>query len=106
MRNRACARVVERSLARMNERRDALGMLGIGEAFKEAIGGAESGKSHLGPVDEGRESLVMAFSGFAEEYRPNRATGTQRFFDEAHAFHANESILAWAALRAEPRGTP
>src|SRR5260370_38386345 len=77
----------------MDQCRDALRMLGVGEAFKEAVGRAEHGKSHFGPVDEGRETLVMAFAGFAEEHSLNAATGTQRFFDEPDALNADESVF-------------
>src|SRR5260370_26030499 len=77
----------------MDQCRDALRMLGVGEAFKEAVGRAEHGKSHFGPVDEGRETLVMAFAGFAEEHGLNAATGAQRFFDEPDALNADETVF-------------
>ena len=39
--------VVERSGARLDQRRDALGMLGVGETLEQAIRGAQDGESHL-----------------------------------------------------------
>ena len=77
----------------MNERGNSLRVLGIGESFEEAVGRTEHGKSHFRPVDEGRESFVMAFSGFAEKHRLDAAAGTQRFFDKAGSFNTDESIL-------------
>src|SRR6266478_6414724 len=85
--------VIERDLPRMNQRGDPLRVLRVGEAFKEAVRGVKDGKSHFGAVDEGGETLVMAFTGFAEEHGLNAAAGTQRFFDEAHAFNANEAAF-------------
>src|SRR5258705_52056 len=38
-RNGGADKVIESCLARLNERRDALGMFGIGETFEEAVGG-------------------------------------------------------------------
>src|SRR6266478_4163196 len=85
--------IVEGSFAWMDQRGDALRMLGVGEAFEEAIRGTKDGKSHFGAVDEGGEAFVMAFAGFAEKHGLNAAAGTQRFFDEAHAFNANEAAF-------------
>src|SRR6266852_3122491 len=65
--------IIERGLPRVNQRGDPLGMFGVGEAFEEAVGGAQDGKSHFGPVDEGGETVVMAFAGFAEKHGLNAA---------------------------------
>jgi hypothetical protein len=75
--------------ARVDERSDALRMLGVGKAFEEAVGGAKRGKSHFWPVNQRRESLVMTFAGFAEKDRFDGATGAQGLFDEADAFDAD-----------------
>ena len=85
--------IVEGGFAWMNQRGDALRMLGVGKAFEEAVRGAKDRKSHFGPVDEGGETFVMAFAGFAEEYGLNAAARAQRFFDEAHAFDADEAAF-------------
>src|SRR5690242_503474 len=77
----------------MDQRGHTLWVLGVGEAFKKAVRGAEDGKSHLRRVDEGGEAFVMAFAGFAEEHRLNAAVGTQGLFDEPHALDADKSIL-------------
>ena len=77
----------------MNQRGNALRVFGVGEPFKEAVGSAEDGKSHFGPVDEGRQALVMAFAGFAEEHSLNGAARAERFFDEPNALDANEAAL-------------
>ncbi len=77
----------------MNQRGDTLGMFGVGKALKEAVGRVEDWKGHFGPVDEGGETFVMAFAGFAEEDGLNAATGTQSFFDEAYAFDADEAVF-------------
>src|SRR5882672_10451264 len=68
-------------------------MLGIGETFEKTIGRVERGKGHLRPVNDRRETLVMAFAGFAEEHGLDGATRKQRFFDEAGSFDADESIF-------------
>src|SRR5260370_31351191 len=78
-RGRPANEIVEGGFAGMNQRGDALWMLGVGEALKEAFGRVWDGRSHLRPVDEGRETFVMALAGFAEEHGLNAATGTQRF---------------------------
>src|SRR5260370_13935030 len=72
-------------------------MVGIGEAFKEAVGGAEDWKSHFGPVDEGGKAFAMAFAGFAEEHSLNGAAGTQGFFDQTNAFDADEAVFGGQA---------
>jgi hypothetical protein len=77
----------------MDECRDPLRMLGIGEAFEKTIGGVEGGEGHLRPVNDRRKTLVMAFTGFAEEHGLDAAAGEQRFFDEACAFDADESVF-------------
>src|SRR5260370_16604457 len=77
----------------MNQRGDPLRVFGVGEALEEAVRSAEDGKSHLGPVDEGGETFVMAFAGFAEEDGLNAATGTQSFFGEPDTFDANEAVF-------------
>src|SRR5216683_2442893 len=92
-RKRGAHEIIEGGLPRMNQRGDPLRMFSVGKAFEEAVRGAEDWKSHLGPVDEGGETFVMAFAGFAEEHGLNAAAGTQRFFDEAHAFNANEAAF-------------
>src|SRR6266850_3747135 len=68
-------------------------MLGIGETFEKTIGGVERGKGHLRPVNDRRETLMMAFAGFAEEHSLDAAAGEQDFFDEPGAFDADESIF-------------
>jgi hypothetical protein len=73
----------------MNESRDTLRMFGVSKAVEEAVGGAQRGKRHFRPADERSEAFVMALAGFAEENRIDAATGPKRFFDEAHAFHAD-----------------
>ena len=77
----------------MNQRGDPLRVLRVGEAFKEAVGGAKDGKSHFSPVDEGSETFVMAFAGFAKEYGLNAASGTQGLFHEADTLDADESVF-------------
>src|SRR6266852_2081701 len=85
--------IVEGSFAWMDQRGDALRMLGVGEALEEAVGGAQDGKSHFGAVDEGGESFMMALAGFAEEHGLNAASGTQCFFDEPDALDADEAAF-------------
>src|SRR5271168_1523299 len=74
-RNRCAEQFVESRGAGMDQRGDALRMLGVGKAFEEAVGGAKRGKSHFWPVDQRSESLVMTFAGFAEEDRFDGAAG-------------------------------
>src|SRR6266446_1163200 len=92
-RSRGANEVVKRSLAGMDECRDALRVLGVGETFEKTVRGVERGKGHLRPVNDRRETLVMAFAGFAEEHGLDGATRKQRFFDEPGSFDADESIF-------------
>src|SRR6267154_3365463 len=85
--------IIERSLTRMNQRGDALRVLGVGKAFKEPVGSAQDGESHLRPIDERRETFVVAFAGLAEEHGLHAAAGTERFLDEAYTLDANETAL-------------
>ena len=39
--------IIERGRARMNERGDALRVLGVGKAFEKTVGGAQCGKGHF-----------------------------------------------------------
>jgi hypothetical protein len=82
---------VESRGARADERGDALRVLGVGKAFEEAVGGPQRGKSHLWPVNQRRESLVMTLAGFAEEDRFDGAAGAQGLFDESDTFDADGS---------------
>ena len=75
----------------MNQRGDTLRMLGIGEAFEEAVGRAQGWKSHFRPADQRGETFVVAFAGFTEEYGFDAAAGAKRFFDEADAFDADRA---------------
>jgi hypothetical protein len=72
-------------------------MFGVGKALEEAVRGAEEGKSHFGPVDDGGETFVMAIAGFAEEHGFDAATGAQSFFDEPDTLDAYESVLCGQA---------
>jgi hypothetical protein len=77
----------------VNQRGDTLRVFGVGKALEEAVRGAEEGKSHFRPVDDGGETFVMAIAGFAEKHGFDAATGAQSFFDEPDALDAYESIL-------------
>src|SRR5882672_7385992 len=68
-------------------------VFGIGKTFEETVRGAEDGKSHFGPGDDGGETFVMAIAGFAEEHGLNVATGAQSFFDEPDTLDAYASVL-------------
>src|ERR1700687_4981176 len=68
-------------------------MFGVGEALEEAVRGAEDGKSHFRPVDDGGETFVMAIAGFAEKHCLNVATEAQSFFDDPDTLDAYESVL-------------
>src|SRR2546426_597277 len=92
-RSRGANEVVERSLAGMDECRNTLWVLGIGETLEKTVRGIERGKGYLRPVDDGRETGVMTPAGFAEEHRVDAAAGTQCFFHEARSFDADESIF-------------
>jgi hypothetical protein len=86
--------IVERSFARFNQRGDALRMLGIGETFEEAVGGAERGEAEFGAIDQRGEALAVTLAGFAEEHGLDGAAGTQSLFDETDAFDADESVFS------------
>ena len=77
----------------MNQGSDPLRMFGVGKTFKQPVGGAQNGKSHLWSVDQRRKPFVMAFARFAEEHSLNAATRTERFFDKPHALDANEAVF-------------
>src|SRR6267143_2295704 len=77
----------------MNQCGDTLRMFRIGKALEEPVRGAQDGKSHFGPLDDGGETFVMAIAGFAEEHGFDAATGAQSFFDEPDTLDAYESVL-------------
>jgi hypothetical protein len=73
----------------LNERCNALRMLGVGKSFEEAISSAQNGESDFRAMDEGSESLAMAFAGFAEKDGLDGAAGAESFLDQADTFNAN-----------------
>lgn len=81
----------------MDERSDALRVLGVGKAFEEAVGGLQRGECHLSFADERSEAFAMALAGFAEEHSFDGAAGTKGFLDEADAFNANGARFCWQA---------
>jgi hypothetical protein len=89
--------LIESGCAWLDECGYALWMLGVGETFEEAVGGAQSGESQFRPVHERSEAFVMAFAGFAEEDGFNAAAGAESFFDEADTFDADGAGLRWQA---------
>src|SRR5579859_228175 len=87
---RGCAQqFIESGGAWMDKCGDTLRMLGVGEAFEEAVSGAQGGKGYFWPADERSETFAMAFAGLAKEYGIDAATGVKGFFDESDAFDAN-----------------
>ena len=68
---------------------DALGMLGVGDALEEAIGGGENRNGDFGAGDERREFGAMALAGFGEEDGFDAASGEEGFHDEAKSFDAD-----------------
>ena len=77
----------------MNQGGNTLRMFRIGKALEEPVRGAQDGKSHFRPVDDGGKTFVMAFAGLAEEHGLNAAPGTQRFFDKPRALDADEAAF-------------
>ena len=75
--------------ARDDECGDALGVLGVGDAFEEVVGGGEDREGHFRAGDEMSELVAMAFAGFAEEDGFDFAAGRESFFDEPDAFDAD-----------------
>ena len=51
-RHGSAEQIVERGGARLDQSSDALRMLGVGEAFEEAIGGAQGGEGDFRSADE------------------------------------------------------
>ncbi len=49
----------------------------------------KTGNGNFGPINQRRETLVMALAGFAEQHGFDAAAGSQRFLDEANAFDAD-----------------
>jgi len=88
---------IEREFTGLDESGDALGMFGVGDAFKEAIGGAEDGEAGVRTADERGEAFAVAFAGFAEEDGLNAAGGAESFFDEACAFDADRTVFGGKA---------
>jgi len=86
-------KIFKLEFAGLNQGGYALGMLGVGYAFKKAIGGAEDGEADVGATDEGGEAFAMAFAGFAEEDGFDAAGGAESFFDEAGAFDADGTVF-------------
>jgi hypothetical protein len=89
--------IFEREFARLDQGGYALGMLGVGDAFKETVGGAEDGEADVWAADEGCEAFAMAFAGFAEEDGCDAAGGAESFFDEARAFDADGTLIGGKA---------
>jgi len=52
----------------MNQRGDSLRVLGVGEAFKEAVGSAKDGKKPFRAGRRRTRAVRVAFAGFAEEH--------------------------------------
>ncbi len=67
-------------------------MLGIGDSFKEAVGGTKNGKGKFGTVNQRGEAHVVAFSGLAEEYGLDLTAGTESFFDQADAVDTDIAV--------------
>jgi len=88
---------IEREFTGLDESGDALGMFGVGDAFEEAIGGAEDGEAGVRTADERDEAFAMAFAGFAEEDGLDAAGGAESFFDEACAFDADGTVFGGKA---------
>ena len=84
---------VKREFLGLDERGDALGMLGVGDAFEKAIGGQKHGEADIGAADEGGEALTVAFAGFAEKNGFDATCGAQGFFYEARAFYADVALF-------------
>jgi len=89
--------LVEREFAGLDERGDALGMFGIGDALEEAVGGAENGEAGVWAADERCETFAVAFAGFAEEDTLDAAGGAESFFHEARAFDAHGAVFGGKA---------
>ena len=77
----------------MDERGDALRMLGVSKTFEEPIRGVQDGKGHLWPVDQRGKAPTVAFARFAKEHGFDAAARTKRFFDETQAFDADRARL-------------
>jgi len=88
---------VERGFARLDEGGDTLGMLGVGDAFKKAIRGAEDGEASVRAADERGKAFAMAFAGFAEEDCFDATSGAEGFFDKAGAFNADGTVFGGKA---------
>jgi hypothetical protein len=88
---------VEREFAWLDEGGDTLRMLGVGDAFKKAIGGAKDGKTSVRATDERGKTFAMAFAGIAEEDGCDATSGAEGFFDKAGAFNANGAVFGGKA---------
>src|SRR6202022_966222 len=62
-----------------------------------AIRGAQSWYRVFRPSDQRSEAFVMALAGFAEQNGLDGTGGTQRLFDEAHTFDADEARFSGQA---------
>jgi hypothetical protein len=81
----------------MYERGNALWMLGVGKSLEQAIGGSQDREGHSWAIDERGQTLVMAFTRFAEQHRFNAAAGAKCFFNQANAFYADPAGLGGQA---------
>jgi len=88
---------VEREFAWLDEGGDTLRMLGVGDAFEEAIGGAEDGEASVRSANERGEAFAVAFAGLAEEDCFDATSGAEGFFDKAGAFNANGAVFGGKA---------
>ena len=68
-------------------------MFGVGDAFEEAVGGAEDGEACIGAADERGQAFAVTLAGFAEKDGFDAAGRTQGFFDKAGAFDADGTVL-------------
>jgi len=91
---------IEGNFARLDQRGDALRMLGVGDAFKEAVGRVkEWGTRFSSRPRYGREARVMATAGFGKEYSFDAATGRERFFRRGGRLRRRRRRTRWADRR-------
>ena len=57
-------------------------------------------------IDQRRQALAMTLAGLAEQNRLDAAAGSQRLFDQPHAFHADAAGFGRKSAAQAPREIP
>jgi len=97
MRRGGGKQIFQLCLTRNHKRGDALRMLGVGNAFEQAIHGLENREGHFRACNERCEFFAVAFAGFAEEDGFELAPGFEGFLDQAESLDTDAAGIGLQA---------